>query len=249
MKNKGKVDINSIKELQDSFAQIGKKLSTEVNILIRFLVDSNKDTQVENSLKNYLVIRYISSIEYFFKNFIRQAIDKFSFNYEGLLPKNEISIAISELDLLKKDESITVGSIIATQFNFQDLKILDKTISTLFDDGSFFKKFNVRVDLYKQEKEELHFEFDWKEFQNMFDLRHKIVHNMNNLEKTSLKEVYRWYQMTNFFLAESSIILMKKYSENDFLSPKEQKDISKKMDMFSILFLKTMKKDESVLKF
>ena len=72
---------------------------------------------------------------------------------------------------------------------------------------------------------------------------------MNDLEKTPLKDIYLWFQLTNFFLVESRIVLMKKYSEKDFLSPKDQKDISDKMDMFSKAFIITMKKDEKVLKF
>ena len=138
---------------------------------------------------------------------------------------------------------------IATQFNFQDLNVIDKTISMLLKDESFFKKFNKRIEYYEQKKDESNFKFEWEEFQELFDFRHKIVHSMKNSNNISLHKINRWFDLTNFFLMESSIILMKKRVDSSQNSSEEKENEHIKLDLISTEMMKASKSDNRKLKF
>ena len=64
---------------------------------------------------------------------------------------------------------------------------------------------------------------DWKEFQELFDLRHSIVHNIYSGTKIDIRKLKRLSAHVDFFVYESGMIMMDKVLEDmkEDLSPKE----------------------------
>jgi hypothetical protein len=72
-------------------------VENEVVPIITKLYDENFDPGMKVSLKNYLIVSFVSTIEYFFKNEARRIVDQYDMALSYLF-KVEISIPFSSLD-------------------------------------------------------------------------------------------------------------------------------------------------------
>lgn len=144
------------------------------------------------ALKNYLIIRLVSFIEYECKNLTKEAIDNYDFDIAGLLTNDEVILSISHIKEIKENATITMGTLISNNINFQDCDKINNTFSQLFK----CKKFRDRIDeLQSKASGSLNgvkIEFKWDNFHKLLSKRHKTIHAIenNDISFSKLMSIY-----------------------------------------------------------
>lgn len=113
------------------------------------------------------------------KLLVKDIIDNFGLDVDGLFQNDEISIKLSDL---RNFNEITIGKIIATNFNFQNIREINFVMSNL-----------LQLDFLNTVKEVIESDYtptseyskqaktlrdNWESFLNIFELRNKIVHSL-----------------------------------------------------------------------
>ena len=195
-------DLDKILE-QDSL-KIISELSSEIKPIME-LVKTTKNKSLKISMINYLVIRLVSTLESYYRNLVRELIDSELFDAKGLLANDELTISLLELDSIKQNSKITKGRIIVSNMNFQNLDKINDVISQILGGEKFFTRLNKDVDEFEKmrkirmlsssskrkrtRKRDNTKIFDWQEFRDLVENRHKIIHNMIANKKISLDEI------------------------------------------------------------
>lgn len=194
---------NILKQLEGSPAEIDNKLLNEIFDLLR-MMDKKANEEIQNSLSNYVIIRSVSAIESFFRNYTRELIDKSNIPSSKIFPKDE-KISLTELDGLKK-KKITKGRIIAHITNFQDLNQINSIMSIILPVDDFFKEVKKLTHsfTYAGWNESTHFKID--EIFILFELRHKIVHEMSDFDDSPSK-LRNYFAQVLMFLSTSNTVI------------------------------------------
>lgn len=88
---KGKLEYNHLKQITSKDPQkIADIIEHELDQIIIDIENSKLRHPYDKSLSNYLIIRLITIIENFMKNFVIELIDVGKFNYTGLFSNDEI---------------------------------------------------------------------------------------------------------------------------------------------------------------
>lgn len=184
-----------LKQLELPPDKIESKLLGEIFWLVEKSDEGNEITQ--KAIKNYIIIRTVSIIENYFKNTIREIVDKHDLQVTGIFPKDEILIPLNELHEIK-NEKITKGRILAYAVNFQNFNQINKVITNLLSINDFNKSINEYKHSFQfTEGKAIWFEF--KKIHELFEIRHKIIHELEDYDgnERSLKE----------FMANASMLL------------------------------------------
>lgn len=180
-------------------------LSEIFNIL--FNLNVNEIENIKSSLANYVVIRLVSSVENFFKNKVRELIDKEGFDTDDIFPNNEITITLSDLDEIKKEEKFTKGRIVTYSINFQSLDQIDYIISKLLNLKGFRNEVKKHPHTVTWTDNKMTIIFDLGEIHALFELRHKIVHEMYLIPTSEYLKLWRYLAQTLMFLNISKDII------------------------------------------
>ena len=218
MTRKGILQIDEIIQLTDkSIQELFTESFKEITEILNVIKDQKFDSIINIALTNYVIIRLVSLIETFCKNLARKMIDEYHLQPKGIFEKDEIKISILDLEEIKKNEKITVGRIVSNEINFQNPKEIDSTLSKLFG----FTFFGAITERSKQKMlvitrdEIVHF-FEWKDFYELFDIRHNVIHKMSNVNVD--------YKKTNRFFANSLLFLSYALS----ITSDKEKELGKK---------------------
>lgn len=178
-----KVHLKDFKIANKHRKEVMEEMWTQSLDIIREL-EKEQSTIFDHSLSNYVIIRLVSSIEVYFRDFVREIIDEHRIEPRGIFPNDEIVISIFDLEGIKTNENITKGRIVSNAINFQNLGRIDEILSKLFDVKSFLKIIRDQDKLASYTftgsftGSTSTYDFSWKKLQEVFTLRHEIIHEM-----------------------------------------------------------------------
>lgn len=88
------------------------------------LEDHNIPEDIQNSLRNYLVISLVSNIEVYFKTVAIKNIDNWNMNISNVI-NEEVRIPLSAFEEISKGD-LTRGKLIVSNFSFATLDDIDE---------------------------------------------------------------------------------------------------------------------------
>jgi len=134
----------------------------ELNI-IEDNINDIADDKMKECLCNYFIIRLIGLIENFCKKEVEHLIDEKELPYDDLI----LSISLSDLKKITKNGKISPGKLVTAVLNLQDPTVINSTFSKLLQVNDYFEELKKHLSLME----------DWqKNFRELLQLRHKIVH-------------------------------------------------------------------------
>ncbi len=93
---------------------------TETRPLLGLLHSINSPENIRKSLGTFLIISLVSTFEFYFKNKVKQYVNKNSVDLTKLF-KDELTIKLSDLDPVVNDNLLTKGNVVASTVHFDDL--------------------------------------------------------------------------------------------------------------------------------
>lgn len=125
--------------------------------------------------KNYVIIRLVSMMEIFFTNQARRIVDEQQLDISDLVDEKSLQEALS------KGQS--KGQLIATNFDFARYSEISRVFSKflIIDFFGTVKALDAR-DRYWYVVGAISMDKNWDKFQDMFELRNDIVHEMKNAD-------------------------------------------------------------------
>jgi hypothetical protein len=140
--------------------------------------------EIQNSLRNYLVISLVSTIEVYFKSIAIKNIDNFNMNISKVV-KEEVRIPLSAFEEISKDD-LTRGKLIASNFNFAKLDDFDDFFSKALKIRclKILKEFD-RLDPSNYFHYAASLNRNWRSFTEMFQLRNRVVHDKQQVTLTT----------------------------------------------------------------
>ncbi|MDE1867720.1 MAG: hypothetical protein KGI08_08455 [Thaumarchaeota archaeon] len=160
-------------------------------------LEKEKSADFRRALSNYVIIRLVSSIEVYFRDFVREIIDDHKIEPRGIFPNDEVVISLFELEGIKANQNITRGRIVSNAINFQNLERIDEVFSKLFNVKSFLQiiRANDKLASYTFPHGASTYPtylFSWKKLNEIFKLRNEIIHKMinPNLEPSDLRDYF-----------------------------------------------------------
>jgi len=211
----GKLKKEDIKKISEATSQSSTHIlilgANEMSELIIFL-EKNKNLieSIRKSLINYAIIRYVSLVENYFENHVRNIVDKMKYNPKVFFESDDITISLSLLDEIRKDKNFTPGNIIAEKINFQNLDNINSKMSNVyglkyFDEIEMLsKKKHISTYLTKFKKKNLY---------ELFRLRHEIIHKMKNADDVDLKKLRLYHATVMQFLVIAGILFNQEKSK------------------------------------
>ena len=188
---------------------ISDLVEVEINPILDGIENNIFTGLIKTSMINYVITRLVTLLENYFKTLVQELIDKGGFDPTGILPNDEITISILELEEIKQEPKVSVGAFISHSINFQNIDNINSTMSTLLGGKKFLTRFNDRVSNIDQNRnlriKKRNF-FNWEEFQELFQARHSIIHSIKYDKNISLPKLKRFVFHTRFFLSEARII-------------------------------------------
>lgn len=169
-------------------------------------LEKESESAVSTALKNYIIIRLISTIETSCKRIVRDEIDRNKINVKNFFYKKDILLRISDLDSIK-DVEFTKGAIVASNFNMQNLVDLDEVLSNITGVNFFetllelLKIPNDPKTNFDEEALTERFEFVayWDKFKEIFETRNKIIHRNDDV-KMNVDELRKLIEMVVNFI-------------------------------------------------
>lgn len=144
---------------------------------------------IQEARRQY-IISLVTGLEVFLKDAFVQLIDKYNFDYEPLVKKKSYPISLIDMQYIIKHK-VTMGEMIAEQFNFQNLDSIQDAFSSLlgFDFFSALKKYkwifdDKKPDGYLQLAIDFYIKID-----RLIKLRHSFAHDVNFKKKLTMNEI------------------------------------------------------------
>ena len=140
------------------------------------LEDHNIPEDIQNSLRNYLVISLVSAIEVYFKTVAIKNIDNWNMNISNVI-NEEVRIPLSAFEEISKGD-LTRGKLIVSNFSFATLDDIDEFFSKALKIRclEILKEFD-RLDPSNYFPHAASLNRNWKSFTEMFQLRNRVVHD------------------------------------------------------------------------
>lgn len=148
------------------------------------LENQNIPQDIQKSLRNYLVISLVSTIEDYFKSIARKNIDNWNMNISNIVIE-EIRIPLSAFEEISKGD-LTRGKLIASNFSFAKLDDIDDFFSKALKIQwlEILKEFD-RLDPSNYFHYAASINRNWKSFTEMFELRNRVVHDKEQVKLTT----------------------------------------------------------------
>lgn len=218
-----------------TISNIQRIIDNEIDPLIDHL--KTKNLKIRISLENYIIIRLVAYVEIQLKDFAIWLIDH-GHNVDVTdFVQNELRIPITALDQIK-DEHFTKGGIIATNFNFQNLKDIDFVFSRIYK-LNFLETLkdykNWPKNPYSYSKDVKKISDNWEKFEGMFEERNKLVHTDYSVGKKRSTKYYETLRVvTTLFCVHTFILLafMREYQNKKSKNHELRKFLRKKYDEY-----------------
>jgi len=150
------------------------------------LEDHNIPEDIQNSLRNYLVISLVSTIEVYFKTVAIKNIDNWNMNISNVI-NEEVRIPLSAFEEISKGD-LTGGKLIVSNFSFATLDDIDEFFSKALKIRclEILKEFD-RLDPSNYFRYAASLNRNWKRFTEMFELRNRLVHDKEQVTLTTIQ--------------------------------------------------------------
>jgi len=185
--------------------------------LIQLVEKSNIKKEIKIEARKNFIINCITAVEVFFKDMII-GLDWFEvLNEDGIDELLSEKITLTEAWLLFKTKNISLGEIIAAKFSFQSLPEINKIMKKLLGVSNFLKEVEqYEVTEIDEDNEEEKVKFvlkdaypDWrKKVQEIFELRHKFVHQVSFKGRIGLHRLRELYRNLDAFVEASEQYLL-----------------------------------------
>jgi len=171
------------------------------------LRDRQLSDSFRQSLKKYLVISLVTSLEHFFRSEAKYMIDKNDMDTNGLF-SGEMSFSVSDLDKMLKDGILTKGNIVASTFNFANLDDINHVLSKLLklDFLDYVHKLND-VDQTRYVLDGHPIPIEYGKLKDAYKLRNEIVHELRSLKMSNSRILSLWDNIMNIMDISVSIFL------------------------------------------
>lgn len=157
----------------DLWIRYERDFDNEIRPILKMLPDKQMADGIKQSLRNYVIIRLVSLMECFFSNIARRMVDEQKLDVTSLVDHKSLQEVI--------EKGLTVGQLVATNFDFTNYSTISKFFSKLLQ-LDFFKTVQAldKRDRYWFVVGAISLDKNWSEFERMFELRNDIVHAMKN---------------------------------------------------------------------
>jgi hypothetical protein len=104
------IDIKKSYVSFDPFEEVKELYESEVDFLIKSLIDDSVSDSLKHSIKKYLVVIIFAALDYFFRNAVRDLIDNNDLDVVPLFPLK----SRPKLDKYIKEYATSKGNIVAS---------------------------------------------------------------------------------------------------------------------------------------
>jgi RiboL-PSP-HEPN len=170
------------------------------------------DEYVNEVVTRYIIIRNVGAIEYYFRQMANMIVAKKGANYSKFFTNyKDFEPMLKKVNQSRgkrgRGKKLTKGQFFASQFNFVNAEEINWVFSRLlglwfFDTVKRFNKYPLK-NPYPHSKG---FVRNWHNFEEMFELRNRIVHSMELVQLTR-NQVRSLCSNTLNFIEQASILL------------------------------------------
>lgn len=201
--------INLSGDVDYSFRKVKGFYSTQIDFLIKMLLDKNVTPDLKQTLRKYIIIAFFAALEYYFKNEASKMADKLSLDVSSLFVK-------ANIEKLVMDKGTTKGNIIASTYSFVNIDEIDFVFSNLLRLSSFLD-YIVKLNVTDQTRfvldgHPLAIEYD--RFRKAYSLRNEITHGIKEVRLSNSMVIHLWDNLLNIIDISVSIF-------SSFLKPNE----------------------------
>lgn len=202
--------INRSKDADYSFRKVTGFYSSQIDFLIKMLLDENVSPHLKQTLQKYILVTCFAAMEYFFKNEASNLVDKLNLDVSNLFSHGNI-------EKMVKDKGTTKGNIIASTYSFVNIDDIDYVFSNLLGLTSFLD-YVVKLNVTDQTRFVLDghpLAIDYEKFRKAYSLRNEIAHGIKDVKISKSMVIHLWDNLLNIIDISVSI-----YSS--FLKPDEK---------------------------
>lgn len=145
----------------------------------------------------------VTIAENYFGNKARHIVDNYDVDITNLVT----TVGIKDLELLIQDTDRTKGDVIASNFSFQNELQIDYVFSQLLGFRFFEAVENMMTIFAVMPEMGKIIVFDWDRMYDVFELRHKIIHNLWTIVDYNSKDLIRLCITVMMFLAICETII------------------------------------------
>jgi len=165
------------------------------------------DEFVNGAVTRYIIIRNVGALEYYFRQMANMIVAKKGANYSKFFTNyRDFNHMLKKVNQNRR-KKLTKGQFFASQFNFVSADEIDWVFSRLLGLRFFdtVKKFN-RYPIRNPYPGSMGFVRNWPNFEEMFELRNRIVHSMELVQLTRT-QIRSLCSNTLNFIEQASILL------------------------------------------
>ena len=179
---------------------------TEIEPIIKMLPDKQLSNSFRQSLKKYLIISLISSLEHFFRNEAKSIVDKNNLDITELFSGEKISFSVSELNKILNDRILTKGNIVISSFDFGNLDQANDVFSKLLnlDFLDYVHKLND-IDQTRQVLDGHPIPIEYRKIKEAYHIRNEIVHELKNPMIPNWRVLSLWDNIINIIEISVSV--------------------------------------------
>lgn len=162
------------------------------------LYDKTTPEIIKKSLRKFIIISLVATFEFYFKNMARYYVDKNMVDLTRLF-KDEICFKLSDLDAMLQDNLLTRGNIVISSVNFDDLNQINTFVSKLLDINLFKYLYEENSKCKMMLKKAPPIDISYKNLLEASDLRHKVVHELADVDYSYTRILKLWDNTMNIF--------------------------------------------------
>lgn len=179
--------------------------------LLTVVEDSKTDNKIKIEARKNFIINCVTALEVFLKDMIEGLIEMNAIDQKRMEKFLNDKITVKEAWEIFSEKVITLGEIIAATRSFQNLRQINSTLSSLFD-----QDFLEEINSFQVERENGNTKFtlkenypNWQErITEMFELRHKFVHQVSLKDRLGIGRLGElWENFSAFADAVESYLL------------------------------------------
>lgn len=199
------IDIKKSYVSSNPFREVNELYGREVDILIRSLIDDSVSDSIKHSIQKYLVVIIFAALDYFFRNAVRDLIDKNDLDVAPLFPLK----SRPKLDKYIKEYVITKGNIVASTYQFVNIYEIDFVFSNLLGMDSFLD-YTIKLNDLNQTRHVLDghpLPIKYEELINAYKLRNDIAHEIKDVKISKSRVIALWDNFMNIMDLSQSVFL------------------------------------------
>ena len=174
------------------------------------------DPFLQNHLLDYVIIRNVTLIENGFRQLIQNLINYREVDLKILFHSDQIEIPISELPKISQ-KNISTGEIVASNFNLQNLYIINSVLSKIFKLDFFITLKEILNKKENHDDESKKLIQNWDSLKKFFEIRNDIVHYFDKHNSFRVDEMKNFISLSSILLQYSEMLI-------DLINEIDQKD-------------------------